>query len=224
VKHVTMRMARYWTLVWLLWAVASQVWAGPYEDYFRAIKADDTRALTTLLFRGMDPNAVDPDGMPGLVLAVRDGSFKVVDLLLAQNKTQIEIRTKQDESALMMAALNGHEQLVRTLIAKGADVNKTGWTPLHYAATNGHLNVIKLLLDRSAYIDAESPNKSTPLMMAALYGTVEAVTLLIKEGADILLQNELGLSALDFAKRGNRSDTIDLLTKTIAAKRPKGSW
>lgn len=223
-KHVTMRMARYWTLVWLLWAVASQVWAGPYEDYFRAIKADDTRALTTLLFRGMDPNAVDPDGMPGLVLAVRDGSFKVVDLLLAQNKTQIEIRTKQDESALMMAALNGHEQLVRTLIAKGADVNKTGWTPLHYAATNGHLNVIKLLLDRSAYIDAESPNKSTPLMMAALYGTVEAVTLLIKEGADILLQNELGLSALDFAKRGNRSDTIDLLTKTIAAKRPKGSW
>lgn len=223
-KHVLMRLLHRVALVGALWGLASQALAGVYEDYFRAIKADDTRALTTLLFRGMDPNTVDPDGIPGLVLAVRDGSLRVVNLLLAQNKTQIEARTKQDESALMMAALSGNEELARTLMTKGADVNKTGWTPLHYAATKGHIKIIKLLLEKSAYIDAESPNKSTPLMMAAMYGTFDAVKLLIDEGADVLLKNELNLTALDFARQASRPDSAALLLKTVEAKRPKGSW
>ena len=204
--------------------LTSQIWAGAYEDYFRAIQTDDTRTVTTLLFRGMDPNTVDPTGVPGLVLAVRDGSLKVAHLLLAQNKTQIEARTPQDESALMMAALNGNEDLVKLLVAKGADINKTGWTPLHYAATKGHLSTLKLLLDKSAYIDAESPNKSTPLMMAAMYGTFDAVKLLLDEGADPLLKNALNLTALDFAKQANRADSVTLLQKAVDAKRPKGSW
>ena len=223
-KPVRLRLLHRAALVGALWVLASQALAGAYEDYFRAIKADDTRALTTLLFRGMDPNTVDPDGIPGLVLAVRDGSLRVANLLLAQNKTQVEARTKQDESALMMAALNGNEELAWVLITKGADVNKTGWTPLHYAATKGHIRIIKLLLEKSAYIDAESPNRSTPLMMAAMYGTFDAVKLLVDEGADVLLKNELNLTALDFARQASRPDSAALLLKTVEAKRPKGSW
>jgi ankyrin repeat protein len=203
---------------------AAPVWAGAYDDYFQAIKTDDTRTLTTLLFRGMDPNTVGPDGLPGLVLAARDGSLKSASLLLSQNKTKIEARSLQDESALMMAALNGYEDLVKVLIAKGADVNKTGWTPLHYAATKGHIRIIKLLLEKFAYIDAESPNKSTPLMMAAMYGTFDSLKLLIHEGADVLLKNDLNLTALDFARQANRSDSAALLLKAVEAKRPKGSW
>lgn len=210
--------------VYALSLFASPVSAGVYDDYFHAIKTDDTRTLTTLLFRGMDPNTIGPDGLPGLVLAAREGSLKSAGLLLSQKKTKIEARSLQDESALMMAALNGYEELVKALIAKGADVNKTGWTPLHYAATKGHINIIKLLLEKFAYIDAESPNKSTPLMMAAMYGTFDSLKLLIDEGADVLLKNDLNLTALDFARQANRSDSAALLLKTVEAKRPKGSW
>ena len=217
-------MMRTAALVGGLCLLALQATAGPTEDFIQAIKTDDTRFLTTLLLRGVDPNVTAPDGMPALVLAVRDGSVKAANLLLAQNKTNIEARTKQDESALMMAALNGHEEIAKLLIAKGADVNKTGWTPLHYAATKGHLGVMKLLLDKSAYIDAESPNKSTPLMMAAMYGTFEAVKLLIDEGADVLLKNDLNLTALEFARIANRADSAALLLKTVEARRPKGAW
>jgi len=209
-------------LVWL--SGSSLALGGSYDDYFRALRADDTAALTTLLLRGMDPNTVDPSGTPGLVLAAREGSWKVVSLLLAQKSIQVEARTQNDESALMMAALGGNEAMARTLMIKGADVNKTGWTPLHYAATKGHVGMIKLLLDKSAYIDAESPNQTTPLMMAAMYGTFEAVKLLIDEGADVLLKNALNLTALDFARQAQRSDSAALLLKTIEAKRPKGAW
>lgn len=199
-------------------------WAGAYEDFFTAIRNDDSRAMVNLLFRGFDPNTVDPDGVPGLVLAAREGSLKVAELLLSQNTTKVELRTSQDENALMLAALGGYESLAKTLIAKGADVNKTGWTPLHYAATKGHIGIIKMLLDNHAYIDAESPNQSTPLMMAAMYGTLEAVKLLVEEGADPLLQNEQMLSTYDFAMRANRDDSAKFLASLVRAPQPKRAW
>ena len=68
-----------------------------------------------------------------------------------------------------------------------------------------------MLLEESAYIDAESPNGTTPLMMAARYGNGKAVQLLINEGADLHLKNHLGLSAIDFAVTGQRPDAIQLL-------------
>jgi uncharacterized protein len=103
-------------------------------------------------------------------------------------------------------------------------VNKTGWTPLHYAATGGHVEIIQILLDEYAYIDAESPNKSTPLMMAAKYGTPAAVKLLLESGADPTLRNELGLSAIDFAQQGNRRDSAEMIAAAIRAAKPKGKW
>jgi len=105
--------------------------------------------------------------------------------LIEWPKTQVEWRSDKDESPLMLAAIKGHVDLVNQLIAKDADVNKTGWTPLHYAASRGpRLAVIRILLEHSAYIDAESPNGSTPLMMAAMYGNAECVKMLLEAGAD----------------------------------------
>ena len=124
----------------------------------------------------------------------------------------------------MLAALKGHTELAKKLVARGADVNKTGWTPLHYAATYGHLDIMKLLIEQHAYIDAESPNKTTPLMMAAHYGTPAAVKLLLEEGADPSLKNQLGLTAIDFAHRANRKDAAELIASHVRSKQPKGKW
>ena len=149
-----------------------------------AIKRDDAQAINVLLSRGFDPNTLDPKGLNGLYLALRDQSLKAAGVLIAWPKTDVEIRTAEDESPLMMASLKGNLDLVRKLIDRGADVNKPGWAPLHYAATNGHLKIMELLLDENAYIDAESPNGTTPLMMAAHYGSAAAVKLLLEAGAD----------------------------------------
>jgi ankyrin repeat protein len=108
-------------------------------------------------------------------------------------------------------------EVCRQLIVADADVNKPGWTPLHYASTKGHLDIINLLLENNAYIDAESPNGTTPLMMAAQYGTPEAVKLLLNAGADPLIKNGLGLTAFDFATRADRPDAIRLLKDFIKA-------
>ena len=198
--------------------------AGSYEDFFVAVKRDDPRSITGLLLRGFDANALDPSGRHGLFAALQEGSLKAAEALIAWPRTNVEWRSPKDESPLMLAAFRGHTDLVKKLIARDADVNKPGWTPLHYAATGGHLPVIKLLIEEHAYINAESPNKTTPLMMAAEYGSTAAVKLLLDEGADPLMRNELGLSAVDFAMRANRKDAADLIAGAIRGAQPKGKW
>jgi len=198
--------------------------AGSYEDFFIAVKQDDPQAVRALLNRGFDPNTLDPKRLPGLYVALRDSSLKAAQALIDWPKTNVEIRTPEDESPLMMACLKGHIEMVRKLISRDADVNKTGWTPLHYAATGGHVAIIELLLEQHAYIDAESPNGTTPLMMAAHYGSPAAVNVLLEAGADPALKNQLGLTAIDFANRAGRQDAAEMIAASIRAERPKGKW
>lgn len=198
--------------------------AGSYDDFFVAVKRNDAGAVSSLLNRGFDANTVDKDGNSALYLAVREPSIDVATVLIKWPQTQVETRTAKDESPLMIASLKGLTDVCAALIARGADVNKTGWTPLHYAATSGQVPVIVLLLENYAYIDAESPNGSTPLMMAAHYGSTEAVKHLLSAGADPLLKNEKGLTAIDFAHAAKRDDVAKLIAASVRAKAPKGVW
>ena len=198
--------------------------AGSYEDFFVAVRQDDAATVRSLLQRGFDPNTPRPDGLSGLYLALREPSLTVAKVLIAWPQTNVEARTAKDESPLMMAALKGQTALARRLIERDADVNKPGWAPLHYAATGGHLDIMELLLEHYAFIDAQSPNGTTPLMMAARYGTPAAVKLLLEAGADTAMKNQLGYTAIDFARLGNRSDSAELIAAQIRSERPRGKW
>lgn len=198
--------------------------AGSFDDFFAAIQRDNAGSIQSLLQRGFDGNTTDGQGRSGLYLALTGENFNAAKALLAWPKIKTETRTPQDESPLMIAALEGELDICTQLIAKGADVNKTGWTPLHYAATRGHRDVIRLLLDNYAYIDAASPNGSTPLMMAAQYGSDDAVKLLLDEGADPLLKNQKSLTAIDFAQKANRPATVEMVSSAVRARKPKGTW
>ena len=199
-------------------------YAGTYEDFFRAIELDQAQTVQSLLKRGFDPNTPDTQGQPALIAAIRKPSPKVAEVLIRWPKTKLNVQNSHDETPLMMAAFDNQLALARLLIEKGADVNKPGWTPLHYAATKGHVEMMKLLLEMHAYIDAESPNGTTPLMMAAHYGTPHATKLLLDEGADPTPKNEKNLSALDFALNGPDKNSVELveegLRRWLAKRKP----
>ena len=202
----------------------SSVLAGSYDDFFKAIKEDNPVVLSNLRNRGFDVNTISPQGEYALILAFREPRLKAARVLIGWPNLNAEVRSAQDESPLMLAALHGLLAECQGLIERGADVNKPGWAPLHYAATNGHLSVMQLLIEENAYLDAESPNGSTPLMMAAHYGTPSAVKLLLESGADPTLKNSLGLSAIDFAHQANRVESAAIIGAFIRGRHPKESW
>jgi ankyrin repeat protein len=177
------------------------------------VNVDNAQGVTDLLARGFDPNSPSEQAQTALFLALRDGSPKVVAALLADPRTAIDAVNANGETPLMMAALRGQADWTVRLLERGAQLNRSGWTALHYAATGPGTAVVALLLGRGAALEAPSPNGTTPLMMAARYGPEETVDLLLARGASLNARNIQGLNAADFARLGGR----DKLATRLAA-------
>ena len=182
----------------------ASAWAGIYEDFFLAVKRDRPAVVERILARGFDVNSPDPEGQRALHLALRDDMHRVAMVLLDAPGMQIDATNAQDETPLMIAAIRGSLEWCQRLVHIGAQVNRTGWAPLHYAASSPDPRTIAFLLDEGALIDAPAPNGTTALMMAAGYGSEDAVALLLARGANASLRNHLGLNARDFARRSGR--------------------
>jgi ankyrin repeat protein len=194
-------------------------YAGSYEDFFVALQGNDASTVSRLLEKGFDPNTLDEEGRPGLYVALQKESYAAASALMRHPQLNVNALNRTEESALMMAAIKGNLQWARRLLERGALVNKSGWTALHYAASGNTPEVLTLLLDQGAVIDARSPNGTTSIMMAASYGLEASVQLLIDRGADLQLQNDLGLTVIDFAERAGRRALADRLRKlTVRSK------
>jgi hypothetical protein len=189
--------------------------AGAYEEFFAAVNRDDDRTVATLLQRGFDPNSRDPRGQTGLILALRDDSQRVAEALWKSPQLDLDARNGSDENALMMAALRGRVDWMQRLLARGAAVHKDGWAPIHYAATGPEPKAVQLLLDRGAPVEALSPTKNTPLMMAARYGAEGSVDLLLARGASVAPKNDRNLDAIDMARNSGREFLVERLEKSV---------
>ena len=189
--------------------------AGAYEDFFIAINRDDDRGVTKLLERGFDPNSRDPKGQTGLILALRDESPRVAEALWKSPALDVNVQNASGETALMMAALRGNVGWMQRLLDRGAAAHKEGWSPIHYAATGPEVKAVTLLLARGAPVEALSPDKDSPLMMAARYGAEASVDLLLARGASASAKNGRNLDALDLARVGGRDFLLERLQKSV---------
>jgi len=232
-RHLTLANAcRYVLQLAFLALLLGAVWpvaaSGSYERFFIAIQRDDVGTIERLRQLGFDLNSPNPDLQHPLLLAVGGDAVRVARFLLAQPEVDVNARNQVGENALMLAALRGHLDLVQALLARRAEVNQPGgWAALHYAASHDGPNALaitRLLLQQHAFIDAESPNRTTPLMMAAKYGPAEVVHLLLQEGADPRLRNQQGLSAIDFARMAEREHVAETIATFIRRSHTTGAW
>ena len=120
----------------------------------------------------MDVNSTSKEGYSLLMEAAREGHLEVIRLLL-DRKVKVNQRNAVNEDAMMLAAFKGQLETVKLLQSKGGEINKDGWTALHYAAFQGQTPVAKYLIDNKADINAKAPNGVTPLMAAARNGHYE---------------------------------------------------
>ena len=179
------------------------------DDFLNSVKMNDVKAVKKALSNGISPNLMDTQGNSALALAITEKSIDVIKLLVDTPSIDLERPNLAGETPVMMMAYNDMYDLLVYLVDKrDVDINKPGWTALHYAATNGHERIASYLLDKHAYVDALSPNGTTPLMMAARGGHIHVVKLLLDRGADLSKRNGLKMTAIEFAEQNNQSEIV----------------
>jgi ankyrin repeat domain-containing protein 17 len=148
-----------------------------------------TDVANLLLDRGAAVNV--PSGSNNdipLTSACWKGHYKVVCLLLKYH-SDIEHRTKDGCTPLMLAAREGHYNVAKLLLDSGAEVNVPSGSenniPLTLACWKGHKDVVELLLERRSKIEHRNKAGCTPLMLAAREGHLDATKLLLDHGAQI---------------------------------------
>lgn len=185
------------------------------EKLLRAVESGDAKEVSAELDRGLDVNSVGPEGVTILMMAARLGHEPVVGLLL-ERRAALERRTARGDTALMMASLGGHLEIAKRLIAAGAQVNRPGWTPLHYAAFGGNPELVRFLLERGAEKNAVAPNGYTALMLAVIEGKSAAARAILYEDPDLAHRGPAGESALGLAQKRGDPEMVELLRRAGA--------
>jgi len=153
------------------------------------------------------------------------GMISSVKRMLEMKSIDVEARTGGEDygwTCLMTAASDGHLDICRLLIDKGAQVNAKGIigrNPLHCAIVKGHIEVVRLLCDRGADIEACNENGRRPLHYAVCYGHISIVKELIEvRNAEINARNYNGKTALSIARYRNYAVIAANLVSHVAIK------
>ena len=148
-----------------------------------------------------------------LFLAAAYGHIDILRYLV-ENGADINACSDDHCTPLMIAIKMGHIDVATYLVEHGAKVDlkdDRGCTALHHAMYYYHhdrLEVCSCLIERGADVNGCYNNKSpqngrTPLMIASRYGQLDAMTFLIKQGANVNLQDKEGETALHYAVDGS---------------------
>jgi ankyrin repeat protein len=151
-----------------------------------------------------------------LIEAAESGDVNTVKRLVNCSCDSCTADRRGLNTPLMLAAANGHVEVVRVLLDGGADVrrvNYINWNALHKAAAFEHLEVCRLLLDRGVKVNAEGWRKYTALHIAAYEGYLSVVQLLVERGADVRLKDEGGKTAADWARGKGVIDLLDSVSR-----------
>ena len=191
----------------LLPALAS---AGAYEDLEESVIRGNSTDAIALINRGVDINTVDKAGNSLITQAVVRDMPELVDFLI-KRRARLNVRNRNGETALSMAAFTGQMNYVQRLVEAGAEVDFYGWAPLLYAAYNGHTAIVEYLLKRGADINAKTENGLTALFFASRFGHIEIIKVLLKNEADPTVVSENMETAVDWALKSENTDIADLL-------------
>ncbi|KAM4558014.1 uncharacterized protein ankrd50l isoform 2-T2 [Odontesthes bonariensis] len=234
-------------------ALRAAAWGGHEEivltllDYGAQVDTADGKGRTPLIaaaYMGhhetveilLDHNAqvdlADGDGRTALSVtalcvptAAGIKGFGEVASLLLDHGANPGHRDHDGMTPLLLAAYEGHEDVVELLLEAGADVDETagpegnvaaGVTPLLAAAAMGRIKIVSQLLFWSAAVDVIDSEGRTALCLAAGRGSLEVVRTLLDRGLDENHKDDLGWTPLHAAAcEGHRA--------VCAALREQGS-
>lgn len=144
------------------------------------------------------------------------GLSEQIDHMLEQKPAVIDELSTHGFTPLGIATHFGQENVVRQLLAQGADPNicsQNGYAvyPLHTALTGGYDNLAKMLIEAGADVNVVQQAHISPIHIAAQQGNIELIILLLENGADVRVKTEMGKLAADLALEKGHKELAEIL-------------
>jgi ankyrin repeat protein len=148
------------------------------QELHKAAETGNVFQAGALLREGADPEAyVDDYGFIALLAAAKEGHARIVQELVNLPATNVDYQAKTGTYSVI----------------------KGGATALMLASLHGHTEVVEILLAKRAQVDTQSSNKNTALILASIRGHVAIVELLVQAGCDIEVRGDGGATAFQKA-------------------------
>ena len=177
-------------IILLAFVVSSNAWAYNSPEYYKYVDVE------TFLMK-----------------AAKQGNLMVVNWLI-NNGADINKYSNTYKPALNYAVCSNNIEVVKALLAAGAQYNRSNTNALMAAAQCGNVESIKVLLAAGASVNdhAWSNDRRTALHYAAWYNHAEAIQVLLEAGADTNLKDEDGRTPLRCAVDTQSAEAIQALT------------
>lgn len=176
------------------------------------------KCVQLLLQNNAEPNIQSQDGITALMMATVKGHFGIIELLLKSNADpNIFV---QGEGALDIACLSGNASIVSLLIDHDAVIERQkGKSLLIAPIQKSDYDTVKILIEAGIDVNVQDEyDGSTPLLLASASGNKAMVQLLLDTQPDILMRDNLGLTAYDVANIMGFEDIATLLALQAAER------
>ena len=189
-----------------------------------AAEKRDFDCVKILIQAGADVNEFNRYNKSPLMCAVEKDNSEF-PLHLLQSGADVNLSNDIGWTALIKAANCGVIQCVTTLLEKGSDVNHqtiNNDTALSYALKHKYEDCGKALIEAGANVNqVYSPDKESPLIIAASKACNKSIKSLVRAGADVNLRNIKGQTALMIATTEGNVRSLQLLLKAGAGVKNK---
>ncbi len=148
----------------------------------------DLARVKELIKQGANIYIKDSWGCTPILEAALKGHLEIVKLLIDCGAEVNVVNKETNQTVLHMASKASNSDLVKFLIAKGADVDAIDYwknTPLFSAASGNKKEIVEILISAGACVDFRNDNGETPLWRTTYYESLDAAKVLIANGADI---------------------------------------
>jgi len=175
-------------------------------------------AAKKLLDAKADANAHDNTGRTPLHAAVAADAQGVFQILLRHRATNLNAKTYDGTTPLILAARLAIEGMVEDLIQADADINasdENGKSALHWAASVNNVDAVNTLLAHGANRDAQDVKDETPLFLSCREGSYQAAKALLDHCANRDITDHMDRLPRDVAQERLHHDIVRLLEEHI---------
>ena len=154
------------------------------------------------------------NGNNAFQIACENGYLDLVKQFMKEVEVDVNLPGRDRMTALSLAALHGHYEVVEYLVENGAKVTKKDKfrrTPLINAIRGGFSKIVAYLLSKGSEYDFGDSSKNSPIHYACAYGWQEIVELLLKAGADPSVENDWRVTPMEIAFLKNHFNIVKYL-------------